>query len=556
LDFPGRRELRFACSGCINRDENLQEDFAMLWMSRSRDILPIATLAAFLLTVVPYAYGSDALGSAARTGDWTTVRSILDGGARNAAADMPDVDGSRPLHWAVRADQVEIAKLLLQSGADANAQNRLGVTPLYLAAVNGNPAMIAALVKAGADVNQVDKTGESILMTASRTGDAESVRVLLEAGANPSFAEAQLQLTPLMLAAHGGHHEIVRHLLKHGADLSARTRAGTAPAPRLPCVDRTGCGSHGVGIVRGGLPEHGSRAPIPGAMTPLMYASREGHVEVARLLLDAGADVNEVDRNDITPLMMAISNNRMSMAKFLVEKGASIHARDWYGRTPLFAAVEIRNVDLHYTTFEQMVTAEDRKEILEFIRLLLEKGADPNIRVQEVPPLRSWMYLLGGSLAWVDFTGQTPFLLASLSGDVDAMRLLLQYKADPHIPTFAGTTPLMAAAGVNWVVNQTYTEGEASLLEAVKLCVELGMDVNATNSMGLTALMGAANRGSDSIIEFLAAKGARFDVKDKVGRTAYNWAEGVFLATHAAVAKPSSMVLIERLSKAQTQAAR
>ena len=270
-------------------------------------------------------------------------------------------------------------------------------------------------------------------------------------------------------------------------------------------------------------------------MTPLMFAAREGHIEAARLILAAGADVNEVDKNNIGPLLMAISNNRIEMARFLIEKGADIHTADWYGRTPLFAAVEMRNVDLHYVTFEHMVTAEDRKVILDFIKLLLERGADPNIRVKEVPPLRRWMYLLGGSLAWVDFTGQTPFLLASLSGDVSTMRLLLQYKADPNIATLGGTTPLMAAAGVNWVVNQTYTEGEASLLEAVNLCLELGQDVNATNSMGLTAAMGAANRGSDSIIEFLVSKGARLDLKDNVGRTAYNWSEGVFLATHARV---------------------
>jgi len=235
------------------------------------------------------------------------------------------------------------------------------------------------------------------------------------------------------------------------------------------------------------------------------------------------------------------------MARFLIERGADIHAKDWYGRTPLFAAIEMRNVDLDYQTFEHIVSAEDRKVILDFIGFLLDKGVDSNIRVKEVPPLRSWMYLLGGSLAWVDFTGETPFMLASLSGDVSTMRLLLKHGADPKIETFSGTTPLMAAAGVNWVVDQTYDEGQEALLEAVKLCYELGMDVNATNSMGLTALMGAANRGSDSIIEFLVSKGAKLDMKDKVGRTAFNWSEGIFLATHAPVPKPTSMALIQKL---------
>jgi len=210
--------------------------------------------------------------------------------------------------------------------------------------------------------------------------------------------------------------------------------------------------------------------------------------------------------------------------------------------------VEMRNADMDYRTFELLQSPEDRKAMLDFIKLLLEKGVDPNIQVTEVPPLRSWMYLLGGSLAWVDFTGQTPFLLASLSGDVSTMRLLLEYKADPKIATYGGTTPLMAASGVNWVFSQTYSEGEPALLEAVKLCVELGMDVNAKNSMGLTALMGAANRGSDSIIEYLVSKGAKLDAKDNVGRTPYNWAEGVFLATLAPVPKPTSMTLIQKLS--------
>jgi ankyrin repeat protein len=168
--------------------------------------------------------------------------------------------------------------------------------------------------------------------------------------------------------------------------------------------------------------------------------------------------------------------------------------------------------------------------------------------MKEVPPIRRAFLRVTGSLSWVDFTGQTPFLTASLAGDVDAMRLLLAHKADPHIPTFEGTTPLMAAAGVNWVVSQTYDEGPQRLLEAVTLCADLGMDVNAVNSMGLRAVHGAANRGSDDILRFLVAKGAPLDVKDKEGRTPLTWAEGVFLATHPARTKPATMALIKELS--------
>jgi ankyrin repeat protein len=141
----------------------------------------------------------------------------------------------------------------------------------------------------------------------------------------------------------------------------------------------------------------------------------------------------------------------------------------------------------------------------------------------------------------------TPFLHAARAGDLTVMRLLLEHGADPKIATFAGTTALMAAAGLNWVFDQTYDEGPAALLEAVKLCYDLGMDVNTANSMGLTALMGAANRGSDDIIRFLVEKGARLDARDNEGRTPLTWAEGVFLATHPAKAKPSSIALIKSL---------
>ena len=167
--------------------------------------------------------------------------------------------------------------------------------------------------------------------------------------------------------------------------------------------------------------------------------------------------------------------------------------------------------------------------------------------MKEVPPIRRQMLRVTGDLSWVDFTGQTPFLRAALAADREVMRLLLAHGADPKTPTLGGTTALMAAAGVNWVVDQTTDEGPAARLEAVKMCYDLGMSVNDTNSMGITAVMGAANRGSDDIIEFLVSKGAKLDVKDKEGRTPLNWAEGVFLATHPAKPKPSSMALIKKL---------
>jgi ankyrin repeat protein len=276
-----------------------------------------------------------------------------------------------------------------------------------------------------------------------------------------------------------------------------------------------------------------------------LYAARDGRLESARILVAAGAEVKQTDPNGITPLLMAITNNHMDVARFTIDHGGEINVADWYRRTPLWAAVEARNMDVDNA--EPFENGVDREPVLDLIKVLLDRGADPNTRTKETPPIRRHMLRVTGSLSWVDFTGQTPFLTASLSGDVTVMRLLLDYGADPAIPTVGGTTALMAAAGINWVVDQTYDEGPARLLEAVTLCQALGMDVNAVNSMGLTAVHGAANRGSDDIIRFLVEKGARLDVKDAEGRTPLTWAEGVFLATHPAKPKPSSIALIRQL---------
>jgi uncharacterized protein len=482
------------------------------------------------------------LADAAMKRDSAAVRALI---GQKVDVNAPGTDGSPALHWAVRVDDAATARLLLGAGAQVTLANRYGLTPMAIAASNGSATLIGLLLDAGADANAPDPAGETPLMSATRVGRVDAVTLLLDRGAKVDVADATYQQTALMVAVRENHPDIVKLLIARGASVNAKTRVGRTPPWVLP-NSVPGFG-HGIGIVRGGSPDRGRRQPIPGAMTPLLYASRDGRMETVRMLLDAGADVNLRDANEITPLISAITNNHPDVARYLIERGADVKAVDWYGRTPLWAAVETRNMDLDNGTFENSIV---RAPFLELIQVLLDRGADANARTKEVPPVRPEFLRVTASLSWVDFTGQTPFLTASLAGDVTVMKLLLKHGADPMIPTFAGTTPLMAAAGVNWVFDQTYDEGQPALLDAVKLCVELGMDVNAVNSMGLTAIHGAANRGSDEIIKYLVSLGAKVDVRDKEGRTPLTWAEGVFLATIPAKPKPSSIALIKQMMAA------
>jgi uncharacterized protein len=483
------------------------------------------------------AFASDTrLAEAAMHEDAAAVRALIQQKA-DVNAVLPD--GTTALHWAVNADDLDTVNLLIQAGSNVKAKDRYGFTPLYFACTNGSAAVIRKLLDAGADPNAADSGGEAALMTATRSGNIDAVKALLQRGADVKAKDALTQQTALMWAVRSNFPAGVQIMLEYGAEINARTRTGKTPAIRLPGA---GGGSHGVGIVRSGWPEQGFQGETPGGMTPLLYAARDGRIDITRILIVAKADVQQADVNGITPLLMAITNNHLDTAKFLLENAAAPNAADWWGRTPLYAAIEIRNRDYGRNNEHEI----DRPAALEVIRMLIDRGANVNARTKEVPPTRRFVTPLG-DLSWVDFTGQTAFLRAALAGDITVMRLLLEKGADPNIPTFAGTTALMAAAGVNWMTGQTFTESKEALMEAVQLCLDKGGDVNAKNSMGVTAVIGAANRGSDDILEFLVKKGARLDIKDKEGRTPLAWAEGVFLATNAPEAKPSTMALIKRL---------
>jgi len=491
------------------------------------------------------------LAEAAMARDMTTVRTLLlETGA--------DVNALGPyetpaLHWVIRVRDVDTARMLLEAGADPNLANAYDLQPLHLAIQNKDAAMVRLLLSAGADPNIPDRAGENSLFLAARSGSAEIVQMLLDAGADPEEREPNYDQTPLMVAVRADAPAVVELLLDTNVDVNAQTVMGEVPRMRLPSEN---AGSKGVGINRGGIPERGERAPVAGGKTALMYATRQGDLKLTRMLVEAGADLEQAEANGVTPLINAIVNGsvvsrrggttgHIATARYLVSQGADVNASDWYGETPLWSAVMLRNLNVAGATRDNKV---DREAALALIKDLIAAGADVNARTREVPPTQRFITRIG-DLSWVDFTGQTPFLRAALSGDVTVMKLLVENGADPTLGTFAGTTPLMAAAGINWVVNQTYDEGEEALLEAVKYAHSLGNDINARNSMGLNAVHGAANRGSDSIIRYLAANGAELDVKDKEGRDPVTWAHGVFLATHPPVDKPETAALIEELIK-------
>ena len=518
---------------------------------RELTMVAVLALAGVLAQPLP-AHAGQRFIEAAAGGDLQTVRALL---RQGQDLNVTGSDGATALHWVVRADDLETTDALLRAGARVSAKNALGITPIYIAAENGSTALLRRLLDAGADVTTTDASGDTVLMAAVRAGNPGAVQLLLDRGAPVNATDPQYQHTALMWAVQRNDAAIMKLLLAKGATIEARTRAGQKPVSRPP---GTGGGSHGVGIVRSGVPPQGEQQPAPGGMTPLLFAARDGLLDAAKVLAEVGADVDAADPNGITPLNMALTNGQLAVAKFLVERGADPQRADWWGRTPLWSAVDIRNLAVRSGT-SQFDNGIDRQAALEVITALLDKGVDVNARVKEFPPMRRYLLPLA-SLEWVDFTGQTAFIRAAQAGDLPVMRLLLARGADPKITTLNGTTALMAAAGVNWVIGETFSESPAAWIQAVQLCLDKGLDVNAVNAMGLQAAHGAANRGSDDIIELLARHGAELTRPDKEGRTPYVWAQGVFLATNSPVAKPSTMAVIDRLtdgaaSKAVTKTA-
>jgi len=479
------------------------------WITESRHLLIVG----FLLAWGP-------------TTDAQVARVVSDASGNAAIS-----DGSTPLHQAVRANDIKTVDTLIKRGADVKAVTRYGVTPTHVAALNGNTTILRRLLDAGADANTATPGGETALMTAARTGKADAVTLLLDRGANVNAKDAVRSQTALMWAVTENHPDIVKLLVARGADVKAQTTITTPKGEYVPA--RAG-GASGNGIIR--------QRALPtedGGMTSLLFAVRDGNVAMTRLLLELGADINQPTGNHTSPLLISLLNGQVTLAAELLDKGANPNITDDYKRGALFAAIELRNFNHEKYPF----LYDEGRDPLDLIKALLAKGANPN-QQSETTPVHGLMQFDG---SWANFDGQTPFIRAALSGDIEVMRVLLQHGADPNIATKEGSTALMAASGINWIPAQTFTRSEANYIEAVKLCLEKGAPVNATNSLQLAAIHGAANRGWTSIIQLLADAGAKLDVADVGGRTPLTFAGGTFLAIRPPVAKPEAIELLKKL---------
>jgi ankyrin repeat protein len=467
--------------------------------------------------------------SNAATSDLRLVKAVKAGDSAAATAllrqrvnvNTPEADGTTALHWAVRQDQLELADMLIRAGADVKAANRYGVTAIYLACVNGNAAMIERLLKAGVEVTSAGPEGETALMTAARTGRIEAVKALLDHGAAVDARESWHGQTALMWAAAQHHPAVVRELIAHGANVNARSNMEkwerqTTAEPREKW-----------------LPQ--------GAMTPLLYASREGCVECATILVEAGADVNAADPDGITPAISAIINGHYDVALLLIEKGADPNIADNTGRTPLYAAVDFNSIPASNRPAPNVVP--NRASSLDVIASLLKHGANPNPRLKKQQPYRTKVDRGNDTMLGA---GTTPFIRAAKAADVAAMRVLIASGADPKLTTGNDTsvdvsapTParrggggingLMAAAGVGSKEEDGTGrfKTEADIIEAIKICLDAGTDINAVESNGRTALHGAAQKGYDQVVRFLAERGAALDIKDRRGLTPLDAAMGL-----------------------------
>jgi ankyrin repeat protein len=542
----------------------------------------IGTVAVLLVCATSFVGGAGSeVADAVMLGDTATVRRLLAGKADVNAA---QVDGATALHWAVYRDDLELVDLLLAGGADVKAANREGVTVLAMASLYGNPAMIDRLLRAGADAKQRGPNGETMVMYASRNGNPAAIKMLVAAGADVNAREGLRGTTALMWATTQRHPEAVKALLEIGADYDAKSGAAGLPRNRTvgpingAAVAAAGARrraaaaagrtieeqirfEQATGTFRGagpgfgaGQPDDNDAAPAAanrgrgrgapasaapatpapavndqvndqaddivaglvgggsGGLTPLIFAAREGDLESTKLLLDAGADINQTSEYGWTPLLTATNNRNYKLAAHLIERGADVNIANKGGWTPLYLATDNRNIE----GGDYPVPKADMDH-LDLIKLLLANGADVNARVKENTLQRTIF-----TNQWFLEAGATPFIRAAQSSDLELMKLLLANGADPKALTDHRDSALTASAGIGWVDGVVYERSPKDNVEAVRMLLDLGVDPNHANNDGRTALMGAAHKGRNEVVQMLVDRGARLDVRDKGSRDTGN----------------------------------
>jgi len=541
--------------------------------------------------------GMTPLAMASIYGNAAIIDRLLKAGAEATA---PGPNGETMVMYAARNGNPEAIRVLVEAGVDVNAREPLrGTTALMWAAEQKHPEAVKALLAAGADpaaasgpagtprnymagrvnVRVVNEARERRLraQAAGRTYDEQfewerqnCVPMVGQRGlAQPLGPDGQpVQETPCPGGGRRGGGPGAGQPQQNAP--AAGASAGGAQAGQAAAAGgQAAAGRPGGAQGQGGQPQ-GQQAEADsddddsevvvaglvggdgGGLTALVFAAREGDIESARALLDAGADVNQATAYGWTPLLTAVNNRNYHLAQLLVERGANVNLANKGGWTPLYLATDNRNIE----GGDYPVPKPDMDH-LELIQLLLESGADPNARIKENTLTRTIF-----TMQWFQEDGATPFVRASQSSDTELMKLLLEYGADPKIATTFGDTALTASGGVGWVPGVTYERSAEENVEALRMLLDLGLDPNAANGDGRTALMGAAMKGRNAAVELLVNRGADLAQKDNGSRDtdkatsaaaghrwqAIDYADGlVRVGVQSAVEYPETSALIRKL---------